>query len=365
MKDVHARKPVSRLVRFGSIAVAIFAGVLVACGGTTSLGRTSPNDAGVNGGSSGGGAGRGGSPNTGGTGTGTGGVIGGAPSTGGASSGGVPPMGGSPGSGGVAGGCNSMTCNTYSMFTCCGDSCVNLENDPHHCGSCDTVCPSTAPLCSGSRCVVPPCTLPPEAGVCAPTSICCGDTCCAANEICCQSSRGGPPPPGPGVGCVNPQDSGGTCPRGCPACVCASPDTPIATPSGDRAIASLRVGDPVFSVDHGRVIVVPIAEVVSTPAPNHHVMRVELASGAQLEISARHPTADGRTFGDLRAGDRLGGIAIARATVVPYRHEATYDILPASDSGTYFAGGVLIGSTLGGAALSSRGADYSTMSIAP
>ena len=31
---------------------------------------------------------------------------------------------------------------------------------------------------------------------------------------------------------------------------------------------------------------------------------------------------------------------------VPYRHEYTYDILPASDSGTYFAGGVLVGSTL-------------------
>lgn len=75
-------------------------------------------------------------------------------------------------------------------------------------------------------------------------------------------------------------------------------------------------------------------------------MRVELASGDVLEISARHPTADGRTFGDLRTGDRLGGLEIAKTTVVPYQHLFTYDILPASDSGTYFASGALIGSTL-------------------
>lgn len=109
----------------------------------------------------------------------------------------------------------------------------------------------------------------------------------------------------------------------------------------------------------------PIAEVSRAPAPNHHVIRVQLASGATLEISARHPTADGRTFGDLHAGDALSGIAITSATVVPYRHPWTYDILPASDSGTYFAGGALVGSTLGGAALSSRGTDYSTMSMTP
>jgi hypothetical protein len=32
--------------------------------------------------------------------------------------------------------------------------------------------------------------------------------------------------------------------------------------------------------------------------------------------------------------------------IVPYGHPYTYDILPASKSGTYFAAGVLIGSTL-------------------
>jgi hypothetical protein len=31
---------------------------------------------------------------------------------------------------------------------------------------------------------------------------------------------------------------------------------------------------------------------------------------------------------------------------VPYAYDRTYDILPASESGGYFAGGVLIGSTM-------------------
>jgi hypothetical protein len=75
-------------------------------------------------------------------------------------------------------------------------------------------------------------------------------------------------------------------------------------------------------------------------------VRATLATGAVLEISAPHPTADGRRFGDLRVGDDLGGMPIVAAEVVPYWHDATYDILPASDSGAYFAGGALVGSTL-------------------
>jgi hypothetical protein len=146
-------------------------------------------------------------------------------------------------------------------------------------------------------------------------------------------------------------------------CVCASPDTPITTPTGERAIAALHVGDRVLSVDHERVVVVPILEIHREPARNHHMVHVELASGAVLEISAPHPTADGRTFGDLRRNETLGGVRIERVTVVPYPNPFTYDILPASDSGTYYAGGVLIGSTLGGDALSSGKGDHSVMTM--
>lgn len=134
---------------------------------------------------------------------------------------------------------------------------------------------------------------------------------------------------------------------GCaPLCVCASPETPIATPEGEKAIAALNVGDLVYSVDHGRVVVVPLLRTHHTAVSRHVVMRVRLATSAVLEISARHPTADGRLFGDLRPGDALDGVEVTAASVVPYEHDATYDILPDSDTGAYFAGGVLVGSTL-------------------
>jgi hypothetical protein len=131
-----------------------------------------------------------------------------------------------------------------------------------------------------------------------------------------------------------------------PCPVCASPDTPIATPGGDRRIADLREGDLVYSVDGDAIRPVVVARTGRTPVVNHAVIRVTTADGRWLEISAGHPTADGRRFGDLRPGARLDGQLIQRVDVVPYRHPETYDILPASDTGTYFASGMLIGSTL-------------------
>jgi hypothetical protein len=133
-------------------------------------------------------------------------------------------------------------------------------------------------------------------------------------------------------------------PNICP--VCASPDTPVATPSGDRPIAELGVGDLVYSVDGAAIRAVPIARINQTPVSGHQVVRIVTEGGATLEISAGHPTADGRRFGDLGVGDRLDGRRIESAAVIPYRFTATYDILPLSKSGTYFAAGMLIGSTL-------------------
>jgi len=129
--------------------------------------------------------------------------------------------------------------------------------------------------------------------------------------------------------------------------VCAAPDTPIGTPEGDRPIASLKVGDLVYSLDHGQLRVVPIREIRRMAVLHHHVMQVRLSNGVELDISAPHPTADGRSFGQLRAGDMLDGVGVVSARSVPYDYAFTYDILPDSETGTYVAGGALIGSTLG------------------
>lgn len=90
----------------------------------------------------------------------------------------------------------------------------------------------------------------------------------------------------------------------------------------------------------------PIVRVHRAPAIGHHVVRVELDTGATLRMSPGHPTADGRTFADLRAGDELDGVRIVSVSVEPYEEGQTADILPASDTGTYVAAGVLVGSTL-------------------
>ena len=101
-----------------------------------------------------------------------------------------------------------------------------------------------------------------------------------------------------------------------------------------------------YSADDNAIRPVPVAGVHRQRAEHHHVVRVTLASGRALEISAPHPTADGRLFGDLRTGDLLDGQPILAVEVIPYEHEYTYDIFPASSTHSYFAAGARIGSTL-------------------
>jgi hypothetical protein len=291
------------------LAATVVAFFFCACGGSTSTPRST--DAGTG---------------TGGLGTGGAGTGGGSSGTGGAGASG----GGMAGTGGNA--CNPA-CGTGR--DCCGGHCVNLNNDLLNCGKCGKAC-DKGTYCTGGQCVTPPCQT-----TCGGGAQCCDMGCCAAGELCCDQQ--GPVERGPV--CSTPAN--GTCPMGCaPLCKCASPDTPIATPEGNKPIAGLRIGDLVYSVDHGKVTLVPIVRTNRSPVRGHAVVRVVLAGGGILEISALHPTADGRTFGGLTAGDRLDGIDIVSTTTVPYSHDATYDILPDSDSGAYFADGVLVGSTL-------------------
>lgn len=129
-------------------------------------------------------------------------------------------------------------------------------------------------------------------------------------------------------------------------CRCAAPETPIATPQGERPIGELAAGDLVMSVDDGVLRAVPIARVHRAAVREHFVVRVELEGGRELAISPGHPTADGRLFRDLRPGDRLGEATVIRVSLVPYEGEETVDILPRSSTGTYVAAGALVGSTL-------------------
>jgi hypothetical protein len=261
-------------------------------------------------------------------------------STGGTSSGGAP----TGGAGGVVGrgGSGGSGCNCPKGLTCCPTTtgttnCLDLSNDINNCGKCGSPCAGSYNFCDNGTCGTAPCN---NGMACISEQTCCNASCCSAGQLCCrvaaQLIR---------IDCFQPVN--GTCPPGNYDVVCASPDTSIATPDGPRPIASLREGDHVYSVDRGRVVSVPVLRTRRMAVSSRHtVVRATLASGAVLEISAPHPTADGRRFEDLRAGDQLGGLGVAKVEVVPYGHAFTYDILPASDSGTYFAEGALVGSTL-------------------
>ncbi|MGH7435565.1 MAG: Hint domain-containing protein [Polyangiaceae bacterium] len=199
---------------------------------------------------------------------------------------------------------------------------------------------------------------------------------CSAGQVCLQSTfiNGLPrppdsgPPPAPSVSyscvadpCAGSPDAscyctlcngGGMCDSspGQVSCttesVCASGRTLIATANGPRPLASIRVGDLVYSADHGALRLVPVERVGRVAVFHHRVVELTLDSGAVLRMSAGHPMADGRPIGVLPTGARLDTAVVVARRDVAYDEPYTYDILPRSDTGSYVAAGILVGSTL-------------------
>ena len=132
----------------------------------------------------------------------------------------------------------------------------------------------------------------------------------------------------------------------CPICLAAG--TLITTPQGQIAVEELQVGDSVWTVNaSGERVSAMILKTsrVSVPA-SHQVIHVILSDGRELWASPSHPTADGRTLGDLKVGNLLDGARVDFIEHLPYEEIATYDILPSGGTGFYWANGILMGSTL-------------------
>jgi hypothetical protein len=131
---------------------------------------------------------------------------------------------------------------------------------------------------------------------------------------------------------------------GCPICLAAGDR--IDTPTGQIRVAELQPGMLVWTLDAGRRVAAPIAMVSHTPAPfGHRVVRLVLADGRSVVASPGHPTIEGRRVGELNPGDLLDGSRILTMDLQPYFGD-TWDLLPLSSSGAYWADGVLLGSTL-------------------
>jgi hypothetical protein len=171
--------------------------------------------------------------------------------------------------GGNAGGLDAGSAPDAGPFlrVCCGSDCVTVSNDWQNCGSCGHRCDGATLYCHAGSCEGPP----PCAEAC-DARVCCGTQCCNVGQHCCEFDGT--------VGflyeCV---DEGHSCPLRSRT-MCASPDTPIATLTGERAIAELVPGDLVYSEDHGALTVVPIARVRRQPVHDHQVLRSSSARGA-------------------------------------------------------------------------------------
>jgi outer membrane protein assembly factor BamB len=142
---------------------------------------------------------------------------------------------------------------------------------------------------------------------------------------------------------------GSRTPTGAPPCpICLAAATLIATPNGDVRVTDIKPGELVWTAaSDGTRIAAPVLEVGSTAVPAGHLM-VHLVLGDRRELLASpgHRTADGRQLVSLARGDTLDGSSIIQWELVAYAADRTYDLLPAGPTGTYWAGGIPMSSTL-------------------
>jgi hypothetical protein len=138
-------------------------------------------------------------------------------------------------------------------------------------------------------------------------------------------------------------------PSGRPPCpICLAAATLIATPDGEVRVTDIKAGMLVWTAAaDGTRLAAPVAEIGSMVVPSGHVMvHLRLADGRELLVSPGHRTADGRPLGSLAIGDELDGSKLTLWELVPYSGSRTYDLLPAGPTGTYWANGILLSSTL-------------------
>lgn len=135
-------------------------------------------------------------------------------------------------------------------------------------------------------------------------------------------------------------------PRNCP--ICLAKGTNIATPHGDVRIEDVVVGMTVWSADgKGNRVESVVLEVGHAKVPaSHEVVHVVLSDGRHVRVSPGHPTLDGHEVGDLKPGDAYDGAHVESVLREPYPGPFTYDLLPNTSTGAYWADGILLGSTL-------------------
>jgi hypothetical protein len=131
----------------------------------------------------------------------------------------------------------------------------------------------------------------------------------------------------------------------CPICLAAG--TLIDTPRGPIAVEDLELGDPVWTTDAaGERVPGEILRLGHTRVPaDHQVIHVRLSDGRELWGSPGHPTGSGRRLSEVSPNDLIDGARVSLVESLPYSG-ITYDLLPSGDTGSYWANGILMDSTL-------------------
>lgn len=153
-----------------------------------------------------------------------------------------------------------------------------------------------------------------------------------------QYNYGGP------LGCVSNsyQCEGINCPK------CLSKQTLIDSPKGAKQAAEIKIGDLVWSKnENGEKISVPVIKISKRDVTNKaSLLKVTLSDSRNIIVSPNHPTADHTLFKNLQIGQALDNAKIVKMEVILYTDQFTYDLLPDSSTGFYWANGILVGSTL-------------------
>lgn len=244
------------------------------------------------------------------------------------------------------------------MLLIMGASCSVPQKDVYPINTNQPVaCTKEAKMCpdgsyvgrTGPNCEFTPCTQPAPIPAPQPNAVCSGtsDTSCGSGYQCIQDcgapvAREGDPVPG--YHCL--ADAIANQPRNCP--ICLASNTTIETPSGAVNVKEIKVGMKIWSTDsQGEKITSNVLKVSRTLVPkDHKVVHLILADKREVWVSPNHPLIDGRIVGVLLAGDNYDGSIVKVAELIPYLDNYTYDVLPDSSTGYYFANGIILGSTI-------------------
>ncbi|MDO8590277.1 MAG: hypothetical protein Q7R69_03360 [bacterium] len=132
----------------------------------------------------------------------------------------------------------------------------------------------------------------------------------------------------------------------CP--ICLARNTLIDTPSGTIPVQDLEKGMAIWTLNRlGERISAIVVETTRTPVPpTHQVIHLVLNDGREVFVSGGHPVTNGQKVQDLLVGEVYDGSYVSSVESIPYREQATYDVLPSGETGFYWANGILLDSTL-------------------